>query len=563
MDSSALTQKKRDQTIYSWYANKTMYDQKQTTVVDNTILLQKICGGYPLIFEYKQEGPNCCLNCLPTDPLQVKTSPYTLDESIIYALNSMLEYVAVANLGPTKTSRILYLWFMTVVSGYSWASSSGKISGIKDNWNWNTHYPQANEQDLFVWMNHLLIDTMPTFISNFNPGFLSSKETEIFQWDSATQTAEVSRVRSVGNWTAWQSAWNTWYTGRQSDGNVAAVAIPPDSSLPNGSQSITVSSTSDDPNTFTSPTSWTPLIVNGVRKNYYSYGWGDVLSTCLSGSDETTLLNNTQAFFPGTATSYNDGSARAIEVANMLAISQTLTDFQKVIAEFWAGGPFTVSPPGMFVYFWKEYMLANLIAHTQGFDTFFYSGLDLAIHLFEAGRLVWNLKKNNMQARPIQEIRRMYRGQILTKYDGSQILGEAWVPYQTSNFVTPPFPDFPSGHSAFSQVFANVMISWFGEQINGQAVVMTDLSLITSMLNTTQTTPFGRFTVEKGHSEIQGGQVPAMDTILNFTRWQDMAESAGISRQYGGIHCLSAHTASTHLAGELHSKIVTNWSISH
>jgi hypothetical protein len=28
--------------------------------------------------------------------------------------------------------------------------------------------------------------------------------------------------------------------------------------------------------------------------------------------------------------------------------------------------------------------------------------------------------------------------------------GEAWMPYQDLNFVSPPFPDYPSGHSCFS-----------------------------------------------------------------------------------------------------------------
>jgi hypothetical protein len=561
MDSSTLTQKRRDQAIYSWYMNKAIFGNKQNAVADESTILQKDCGGYPLIFNYIVEGPNCCTNCNPTNLVGVSGSSYTLDEAVLISLDSLLDNIAVTNMGPTKSSRILYLWFMAVTSGYSWASSTGKISGTKDGWNWDAHYPQENTNDLFVWINHLLIEIMPTFVSGFNTTFLSEKETVIFGWTPDVQASEVSRVRAAGNWTDWLTAWNAWYLNRQSDGNVAAVATPSDSLLPNGSQSINVSTTTDDPNTFPAPSSWTPLIVGGARKNYYSYGWGDVVSTCLSGSEETTLLNAAQAFFPGTASSYNDDSARAIEVADLLNLSQQLTDVQKVTAEFWAGGPFTVSPPGMFVYFWGKYMIANLVAHNAGFDAFFYSGLDLAIHLFEAGRLVWALKKSNIQARPIQEIRRLYRGQTLIKYDGAQILGEAWIPYQAANFVTPPFPDFPSGHSAFSQSFANVMISWFGEQINGKAVVMTDLRLISPPLNQTQTATFGYFTFPTGQSEIQKQVVPSQDISLNWSTWQGMADSAGISRQYGGIHCTSAHTASVSLANNLHTNIVSNWGI--
>lgn len=534
--------------IFAWYLNKDAFGGKPSLPTEYSIQIQRISGGFPLMFEIPQDTR-----------LKIKEEPFSVDDSVLYALNALLKDIASNNLGPTRTSRIIYLWFFSVVSSYSWVSS-GKISGIKDNWNWDTHYLLESKTDIFIWINRILEEVMSIFVPSFNNAFILEKELEVLGWDIEKHSKEVSRIKESGHWDEWLSAWNTWYTNRQSDGSSSALTPPSDSELPNGSLSINVSTDTDDPNTFPSPNSWTPLIVNGSRKNYLTYNWGNVLSTCLDNQDQTSLLNAAQEYFFGPAT---PGSQKEEEIKNMLSISQNLTDEQKIQAEFWAGGPFTVSPPGMFIYFWSKYMKAYRPLRRIGFDSFFYSGLDLAIHLFEVGRLVWQLKKNNMEARPIQEIRRIYRGQTIKRYDGVDIQGELWVPYQTSNFVTPPFADFPSGHSAFSQSFANTMNSWFTEIIQEVPVFLDDLYLIAPTLNQNQTYLFGRFLFPKGQSEIENQIVPSKDILLSWSTWNSMAESAGLSRQYGGIHCASAHLGSTVLANELHQILDSKWSFSH
>jgi hypothetical protein len=247
--------------------------------------------------------------------------------------------------------------------------------------------------------------------------------------------------------------------------------------------------------------------------------------------------------------------------------ANTLTDTQKVIAEFWAGGPFTVAPPGMFVWFWKEYMLSTNTTINHDYTSFFYSAFELGIQLFEISRLVWGLKKDNMQARPIQDIRRLYASVpadgTIKKYDGTNIAGNVWVPYQASNFVTPPFADFPSGHSGFSQCFANVMTKWFGSSIPSTTPrTVSDMNLLSKIFTgVNQTTSFGSYTIPAGVSEIQSGIVPASPITLTWSTWQDMATSAGVSRQYGGIHCVSANTGSQVVANNLLGYVNTNWGI--
>lgn len=550
MDSSSYTERLRNRTLFFW--NQLSSAEKKSPQTYDT-LIETVSGGMPAFVNYRVAD----VDFLPTTTIE--SEQYTLDEAILLCLDAVLRYAATNNLGPTKTSRLFYLWFFTIATGYHWVSTTTKVSGTKDTWNWDTKYVLPNQSDQFVWMNHILIDVMPSFVPTFNTSLLLQKEAKALGLTPEQQTVKVNDVQTHSHYTEWKSAWDTWWSYRQSDGNVAASAVPSDSLLPNGSQTLEVTTTNDDPNNFTEPNKWVPLKINGSKKNYLTYGWNDVTSSCLTTDQETTLKAVAQTYFPGTATSWDDGSTRANEILDLVNLTNNLTDEQKVIAEFWAGGPFTVSPPGMMIWLWAKYMICEKIAHKSGYDAFFFSGLDLAINLFEVGRLVWGLKKDNIQARPIQEIRRMYRAKVVTKYDGTVIQGTQWVPYQTTNFVTPPFADFPSGHSAFSQSFANVMSKWFSSFIETKPTTLQDLSLMSPIFTAWQTNSFGTFIIPKGSSEIQPSTVPSQDITLAWSSWQDMANSSGLSRQYGGIHCNSAHTGSQALANELHTVLNNNW----
>lgn len=545
-----LIAKRRNETLYMYYLQKRQNQSELgKEISDYKTTLQRNDGGMALFFDGVLPGPTAATSS--------ESTPYTLDEAVLLALEDMLIYVAQQNLGPTRTSRFLYLWFFTVTAAYSWVSSTARITGTKDAWDWDVKHPLSSESDIFVWVNHALVECMPSFIPGYTGSTLLSNELAALGYTQEERDAAVARVRDAADWTAFQSAWTTWWSGRSADGATAAAAVPSPIALTNGTQTLNVATTTDDPNSFAHPDLWVPLVVDGRTRNYLTYNWNDVRSTVLSGAQETTIKAAGQSEYPNT-------SERQEEVADLVAVNGSLTDTQKVIAEFWAGGPTTVSPPGMFIWMWKLFVELQQTAHTRSWDAFFYSGLELAIHLFETGRLVWGLKKANMQARPIQEIRRLYRGQNLQTWNGSTVAGEAWVPYQASNFVTPPFADFPSGHSAFSQSFANVMSRWFGASIPVLPTASTsDLYLLSPLFTgRTEALRFGSWTIPQGTSEVQPGTVPATDITLSWTTWQDLADSAGISRQYGGIHCISAHTGSVALANALSTELIPAWSIS-
>ena len=492
--------------------------------------------------------------------------PIPIDETVLYAFQSILTFAAASNYGPTFMSRFLYVWFMTVVGAWNWVQSSPAISGTKDMWNWTTQFP-LNYDDSTIWMVIAVNYIMPLFITTnlgayYNTSYLLTRTRDCHGWTDPQLAENIQRIQTSANWTTWTSALNTWLTYRNGDGHVTAkvpgpLPTNPNAQYRNGNTRLNPSTSQDFTNSaaYPEPLRWTPLVLNGANKLYATPRWNDVSSTCLTAQNESDLSGLAAPYFP-------DASERQAELADLVTMTANLTDLQKITAEWWAGGPNTVTPPGIMMWYWKTYMATYNIAATQGIGAFMLSGLEATIGLFEAGRVVWGQKLGYTQNRPIQEIRRTYRGQTLTGYDGQGISGELWLPYQEPSFVTPPFPDFTSGHSAFSKIFANVMASWFGDAINtSKTATLSDLTLVTADLTTAQQNPFGTIVFPTGSSLVQPGVVPAQPTTLSFTSWSQLAQSAGISRQYGGIHAESAHTGSLAIVAGLYPLIQAYWGL--
>jgi hypothetical protein len=111
-------------------------------------------------------------------------------------------------------------------------------------------------------------------------------------------------------------------------------------------------------------------------------------------------------------------------------------------------------------------------------------------------------------------------------------------------------------------MFADVMEQWFGDAIDtSKTANLSDLNLVTADLSGLQQNPFGTIVFPIGSSLIQPGVVPAQPTTLSFTSWSQLASSAGISRQYGGIHAISAHAGSLAIVAGLYPLINSYWGI--
>ena len=53
-----------------------------------------------------------------------------------------------------------------------------------------------------------------------------------------------------------------------------------------------------------------------------------------------------------------------------------------------------------------------------------------------------------------------------------RVQGERWIPYQAPNVVTPPFPEYVSGHSTFSSAAAAILAKFTGSDSFGAGVTI-------------------------------------------------------------------------------------------
>ena len=228
-------------------------------------------------------------------------------------------------------------------------------------------------------------------------------------------------------------------------------------------------------------------------------------------------------------TTTNDEAFKA-QFNEVLEINGTLTDYQRAAAEFWADGPRTEAPPGH----WNQ--LAHGISgrdnHTVEQDVKMFFALNGA--LMDAGIAAWDAKREYDSVRPATAIPHLYRGQMVTAYvigEGfQQIPGEDWRPYQNPTFVTPPFPEYVSGHSTFSSSAAEVLTQFTGSPTfyDGTTRTVQDINGddIPDLL--------GQFVVRPNSLVYDSG--PSEDLTLRWPTFKDAANEASRSRIYGGIH---------------------------
>jgi PAP2 superfamily len=188
-------------------------------------------------------------------------------------------------------------------------------------------------------------------------------------------------------------------------------------------------------------------------------------------------------------------------------------DRKKVIAEYWADGPRTEFPPGHMAVF-AQFLCRKMRA---GLDTDVKMFFALGNAVMDAGIAAWGLKYKYDFWRPITAIRYQYKDKDVTSWLGPNlgfgtVKGQQWMPYQALNVVTPPFPEYVSGHSTFSAAGNVIMVGFTGSDNFD-----------------------GSVTIPAGWSKFEAN-TPANPVTLSWPTFTAMADQAGMSRRYGGIH---------------------------
>lgn len=270
------------------------------------------------------------------------------------------------------------------------------------------------------------------------------------------------------------------------------------------------------PSTVNDPNRWQPLaVVSGNRvviQSFTTPHWGRVTPFALSSGSQLR-----PAVGPPM---YPDPQYKA-EADEVLAFSAGLTDLHKVIAEYFADGPASEFPPGHWAKFAQ--FVSRRDGNTLDEDVRMFFALGNA--LLDASIVCWDAKRHFDSARPVTAIRFLYAGQTIQAWGGPNqgtvtMNGELWRPYQVPNVVTPPFPEYYSGHSTFSAAAAEILKIFTGSDAFGYSV-----------------------NIPAGSSPGEPGLVPAADLTLSWPTFSDAADAAGMSRRYGGIHFRSGDLA--------------------
>lgn len=190
----------------------------------------------------------------------------------------------------------------------------------------------------------------------------------------------------------------------------------------------------------------------------------------------------------GTPPDYSEDPAsdfykQALEVYDT---SKSLTDDQKIIAKFWSDDPMlSPTPPGH----WISITMEILAAEGSDLITAANALARVGMAVNDAFIACWHDKFVFDRLRPFTYIRR--------------VIDPKWEPM----LITPPFPEYPSGHSTQSGAAASVLTAIFGENFAFDDATHVD------------------------------DDIPAR----HFISFTEAAAEAAASRLYGGIHFRAAN----------------------
>jgi hypothetical protein len=269
-------------------------------------------------------------------------------------------------------------------------------------------------------------------------------------------------------------------------------------------------------------------------------------------------------------------------------------DYTRILAEYWADGPSSVTPPGHWFkimhdamdhpQFERRWMGQGDLLSTLDYDVKAHFVMGGSQH--DAAMTAWSIKGWYDYVRPVSAIRYMAeRGQCtdaqlpnyhpaglpiipghveqvvegdplagannehvgkmkLYTWKGPEyiddalvdfagvdwILAEEWWPYQRPWFVTPPFAGYISGHSTYSSTAAQVM-----EMITGDPFF-----------------PGGMRVVHCPQDEFLQFEIgPSEDVYLQWATYRDASDQCSLSRIWGGIHPPMDDIAGRHIGIEV------------
>jgi hypothetical protein len=158
----------------------------------------------------------------------------------------------------------------------------------------------------------------------------------------------------------------------------------------------------------------------------------------LAGTWRTWNISSGSRFRPGPPPAFG-GKRYNRELREVYDVALGLTEEQKRIADFWADGPGTVTPPGHWNQIALDLIRSDRLSEREA------AQLLAALNTAQADAFIacWDAKFTYWSERPVTAIRRE--------------LDPSFLPYIT----TPPFPSYVSGHSTTSGAASTVLAARF------------------------------------------------------------------------------------------------------
>lgn len=226
------------------------------------------------------------------------------------------------------------------------------------------------------------------------------------------------------------------------------------------------------------PSHWVPTSLVNQQQLPLLPKWGENRPFAMQSGNGCPLP-------PPPAYSEEKGSDFYKEAMEVYETVKTLTPEQRAVARFWSDDPMlSPTPPGHWMVIGLKILEERKASAAEHADLMARLGVTLA----DAFIGCWHSKFEYDLLRPVTYIKR--------------VIDPKWEPI----LITPPFPEYPSGHSTQSGAAATVLTAFFGDNF-----------------------AFTDSTHEKDKLPNRG-----------FTSFWQAAEEAGISRLYGGIHFRAA-----------------------
>jgi hypothetical protein len=436
-------------------------------------------------------------------PAQAINFTLNTDDPVLLWNQATLQAISNTTLGPTPTSRALSIVHTSIFD--AWAAYDPVAIGTQLGDTLQVSSDQITlenkRQAISYAAYNTLIDLFPTQKPLFND--LMNKQ----GYDYSVTSTDTNTAAGIGNFVTQKLLDLRHQDGSNQLNNYADTS---------GYQPVNTWDKIIDPN------HWQQLSVDGQNiQKFLTPHWGNVTPFALTSGDQ---------FLPSPPAQF--GTQKYVDQAlQIIEYSAELTGKQKVIAEYWADGPRTELPPGHWNLFGEFVSVRDKLSLDENVKLFF--GLGNAV--FDAGVAVWDAKEYYDYVRPITAIRYLASNHLLPEdhpyvrtnpetgiqeilawagpdFGSKWIDGSNWLPYQKISFVTPPFAEYVSGHSAYSAASAEILKQFTGSD------------------------RFGACHTQLANSSTFENNTPAVEVKLCWDTFSSAADEAGISRRYGGIH---------------------------